>query len=101
MKWLAEVADKYHNLIVNPKLIAQTIIVVIHNRDTFTFLTRISHQYNGTLLKLKEINENNKRTKLFMRNHPHYLSVSYLKDHPSISRERRNTDFRTREPRNQ
>lgn len=81
--WLAEVAGKDRSFNVTPKLTAQTIIAVTRDKDTLTFLTRVGHPYTDTVLKLKKITEDNKRTKV-IRNFSHYLPVSYVEGHPSI-----------------
>ena len=54
MVWLAEVADKHHNLSEVPRTTSKTLIAVTHDKDTVKFLTEIGHPDKEGVIKLME-----------------------------------------------
>ena len=99
--WLAEVANRHRNLSVQPRATAKSIIAVTRDPDTRKFLTEVGYPHRGTIMKLTEITEENKQTKVIIKNYPSYLAMDYIEDHPSILWAKRNTQTRSDEPRNQ
>lgn len=82
--WLAEVANKHRNLSVKPKVTVKSIIAVTQDIDTLRFLTEVGHPHNDDIIRLEEITEENKRTKVFIRNYPACLPLSYIQHLPSV-----------------
>lgn len=99
--WLAEVANKHRNLSVQPRLTAKSIIAVTRDLDTVQFLTEIGHPYKDTTIRLAKITEENKQTKVVIRNYPSYMTLEYIKDLPSVLWVERDVRRDDREPRNQ
>ena len=101
MMWLADVANKHRNLSVHPKPTSKSIMAVTKDHDTMKFLTEIGHSYNGKTITLTRITQENKMTKVFIKNYPTCLDTSYIEDHPSVIWAKRNIRRGTKEPRKQ
>ena len=98
--WLAAVTNKPHNLSVQPRMTVKSIIAVTRDMGTVKFLTEIGHPYQNTDKKLTSITEDNKQTKVTIRNYPSYMPLDYIEDLSSalwVERERRRDN---RAPRN-
>ena len=99
--WLADVAHRHRNLSVQPRLTAKSIIAVTRDLDTVKFLTEIGHPYKNTTMRLIKITEDNKQTKVVIRNYPSYMPLEYIEDLPSVLWIERDTRRDNRAPRNQ
>ena len=99
--WLADVANKHRNLSVQSRMTAKSIIAVTRDLDTVKFLTEIGHPYHNTNMKLTRITEENKQTKIIIRNYPSYMPLDYIDDLPSVLWMERETRRDNRPPRNQ
>lgn len=99
--WIQEVANKHRNLSVLPKPTATSIVAVTSDPDTKKFLMDVGHPYNNNIIRLTEITEENKHTKVIIKNYPSWLPLQYIKDHPPIIWAERNTHRHSETPRNQ
>ncbi|MPC78261.1 hypothetical protein E2C01_072746 [Portunus trituberculatus] len=75
MVWLADVASKHHNLFVHPKPTAKSIMAVMKDYDTMKFLTEVGHHHNGKLINLTKFTQDNKLTKVFIKNYSTCLAM--------------------------
>lgn len=99
--WIQEVANRHRNLSVLPKPTATSIIAVTSDPDTRKFLMEVGHPYRDATIRLTEITEENKHTKVIIKNYPSWLPLQYIQEHPSILWAERNTHRNSETPRNQ
>ncbi|MPC40582.1 hypothetical protein E2C01_034143 [Portunus trituberculatus] len=88
-------------LSVHPKPTAKSIMAVTKDNDIMKFLTEVGHPYNGKIIKLTKITQDNKLTKVFIKNYPTCLAIDYIKDHPSVVWAERNLRRGSKDPRKQ
>ncbi|MPC52070.1 hypothetical protein E2C01_045930 [Portunus trituberculatus] len=63
------------------------------------FHIEVEHPYNG-VLKLKQITDENRQTKVIIKNYPSYLPLSYIADHSNVLRPERKAYRGTQDPQN-
>ena len=101
MIWLADVANKHRKLSVQPRMTAKSIIAMTRDMDTVKFFTEIGYPYQNNNMKLTRITEENKQTKMIIRNYPSYMPLDYIEDLPSVLWMKRETRHDNKAPRDQ